>query len=344
MRVKPFETSPPLLDVLAKGLTPRARFPAPPPAPRAPRASRAAKLPAWLGDRRTLGGFYVVRPLGGGGAASVFVAKRIEERDDEGAELFALKVPDYDGGAAARRLSEQEFLGYFRDEASALLAVPAARNLARFVTFDLAARPKPILVMELIEGPTLERFLAAVVAARGTGALRARRAFEILDGVLAGLETMHAHGVGHLDVKPSNVVLRGGEVPALVDFGLAGRRVRPGCATGPYGAPEVWGAIDDHPSPLAADVYAFGALAFEVLTGEVLFDAKGDVTTVGQHLAHDGDPPRLARLAGYPGLRALLGRALRRDPRARVTVGELRAEMREVARGLVEAPWPVVAG
>src|SRR5207249_3307377 len=57
----------------------------------------AAELPSWLGPRRTIGGFFVVRPLGGGAAASVFVAKRVEERHDPNAEQFALKVPDYDG-------------------------------------------------------------------------------------------------------------------------------------------------------------------------------------------------------------------------------------------------------
>ncbi|MGZ3456818.1 MAG: protein kinase domain-containing protein, partial [Polyangiales bacterium] len=257
------------------------------------------QLPAWLGPRRTIGGFYIVRPLGGGAASSVFVAKRLEERHDENAELFALKVPDYDG-AAARSLSEKEFLEYFRAEATALLGLPPDTNLARFVTFDLAARPKPILVMELIEGPTLERFVAGAAAdtnPHGTAA----RAFDVLDGVLAGLEVMHRHAIGHLDLKPSNVVLRNGQIPTLVDFGLAGRVIRPGCATGPYGAPEVWGVIPEdfqgEPSPMAANVYAFGALAFETLTGQTLFDGSTEVAIVSKHLVHDGHPPELDRLS-----------------------------------------------
>src|SRR6202044_3328193 len=110
-----------------------------------------------------------------------------------------------------------------------------------------------ILVMELVEGVTLERLLE-------TRGLDTARALGVLANVLNGLEAMHAAGVEHLEIKPSNVVMRGGEEAVLVDFGLAGKHIRPGCATGAYGAPEVWGAIDGaiDPSPLKTDVYAFG--------------------------------------------------------------------------------------
>ena len=150
----------------------------------------------------------------------------------------------------------------FRDEASALIALPAHPNLARFVTFDAGSKPKPILVMELVEGTTLEH----VLEARGVDTARVLR---VLDDVLRGLEAMHSAGVGHLDLKPSNVVLRRDEQAVLVDFGLAGRHIRPGCATGAYGAPEVWGALEGRKdlTPMKADVYAFGCVAFEALTG-----------------------------------------------------------------------------
>ncbi len=306
----------------------------------------ADELPAWLGPRRTIGGFFIVRPLGSGAAASVFVAKRAEDRHDADAELLALKTPDYTG-AAARSLSEQEFLAIFRDEASALLGLPGSPNLARFVTFDLGAKPKPILVMELIQGPTLERFVSAAHAPPSTGAqATCGRAFEILDGVLAGLEVMHGFHIAHLDVKPSNVILREGRTPALVDFGLAGRQIRPGCATGPYGAPEVWGIVPEDltgaVSPLPTDVYAFGALAFEVLTGHTLFDADSETAIIGKHLVHDGDPAPLQTLANFRPLVELLGHCLRRDPRQRWTATQLRAGLRAVAGVMKDFPWPLV--
>lgn len=302
------------------------------------------QLPSWLPARRVLGGFYVVRPLGKGGAASVFVVNRAEDRKDPHAERFALKVPDY-SASAARSLSELEFLQMFRAEASALMTLPQNDNLARFVTFDTAARPKPILVMELVEGPNLEH----VITAR---ALPTARWFGVLDDVLAGLEAMHAMGVAHLDVKPSNVVLRGGAgrategVAVLVDFGLAGRNIRPGCATGPYGAPEVWGALAPGivADPPKADVYAFACLAFEVLTGVVLFDGSSEIEQVGKHLAHDGFPDRLRKMAGDPMLAPLaevLFSALRRDPMNRPTASRLRTELRRLAPTLARARWPL---
>lgn len=298
----------------------------------------ADSLPAWIPPRRTLGGFYVLRALSSGAVGSVFVVTRIEDRHDSGAERFALKVPEY-SATAARSVSEADFLRMFRDEASALMAIPSHPNLARFVTFDVGSRPKPILVMELVEGNTLER----LIESRG---LDMARALRTLDDVLAGLTAMHAVGVGHLDLKPSNVVLRRGEQAVLVDFGLAGRHIRPGCATGPYGAPEVWGAAPQGtvPSPAAADIYAFGCVAFEVLTGRTLFQADNEMQQIALHIAHDGFPPPLRELATRPGLADIaevLFATLRRDPKDRPTAAAVRAQLKKLAPVLERARWPL---
>ncbi len=323
-----------------------------------PAPMTSEQLPAWLGPRRTIGAFWVERTLGDGGNASVFVARRADERHEEAAERFALKVPDYDG-AAARALSEKEFLDIFRAEATALLALPPAPNLARFVSFDLAARPKPILVMELIDGPTLERHLGALRArsAGGPTSVFASGADGVadpqslgallgtLDGIAAGLSSMHAHGVGHLDLKPSNVILRGGLTPTLVDFGLAGRQIRPGCGTAPYCAPEVWGALPDDfvgaPTPAPADVYAFGALFYETLTGETLFTGDSELAIAGRHLAHDGHPPALDALSHVRPVVELLEHMLRRDPRRRWTIDQVRAAIRAIRPAVEHLRFPL---
>ncbi len=298
------------------------------------------RLPDWLPARRTLGGFYVVRGLGAGNVGSVFVATRYEDRHDAKAERFALKVPEY-SVTAARSLSEAQFLDLFRSEASALLTIPGHPNVARFVTFDAGARPKPILVMELVPGVTMDK----VIRSRS---LDMARCLRLLDDVLAGLEAMHGAGVGHLDLKPSNVVIREGDEAVLVDFGLAGRHIRPGCGTGPYGAPEVWGAVAEGAvtTPMAADVYAFGCVAYEALTGELLFDAESEVAQIAQHIAHDGMPPKLAALARRPGMAPLcelLQATLRRVATMRPSATQVRSMLRKVAPGLAGVAWPGAA-
>jgi serine/threonine protein kinase len=264
-----------------------------------------------------------------------------------------LKVPAYTG-AAARTLSEEEFLRLFREEAGALLTLPGHKNLAGFVTFDAGAKPKPILVMELVQGPTLERLL-------DKRAMTMPMALDIIDGLAAGLGAMHSAGIGHLDVKPSNVILRDpGEIgpqtrsrqapfaaPVLVDFGLAGRKVRPGCGSPYYGAPEVWdtASFGDHVDPRATDVYSFSCLAYEVLTGTTLFSGDALPAIIAAHLTHEDGPESLRWLLRHRqagALADLLGMGLRRNPSRRIGLSDMRSAIGEMGRDRLRAlSWPL---
>ena len=303
-----------------------------------PLEKRRAPLPEWLLPRRTIGAFYVVRALGSGGVSSVFVARRIEERNNPRALQFALKVPEFDP-TTARSLSETEFLAMFRDEAGALISLPHHSNLAKFISFDLAARPKPILVMELISGFGLDRLVRS-------RSLTVERAFVHLSGILCGLDAMHQAGFGHLDLKPSNVILRDNNEPVLVDFGLSGRKIRPGCGTLDYCAPEVLGVTPNPQAvtPMAADIYAFGSMAFEVLTGQPLFDGHDEMALVTQHVSHDGWPPRLAKLARVAHtaeFSVVLAACLRHDPQARPGAAAVRDALIPIASRLSTCAWPL---
>ena len=306
------------------------------------------RLPAWLPPSRLLGGFYIQRSISSGAAGSVFVAQRAHERHDEDAESYALKVPSYNG-QNSRTLNEQEFLTLFREEAGALLTLAPHPNLAGFVTFDAAARPKPILVMELVSGASLERIL-------DRRELSTASAFAILDGIASGLGAMHAQGLGHLDLKPANVILRQprGEgdlvadaqaAPVLVDFGLAGRKIRPGCASPHYGAPEVWDpGMYGSTEPTAADVYGFACLAFELLAGRPLFSADTLPGLIACHFEHDGNPAGLAALHATRALAPLaqiLAAGLAPNPRARPTIVEVRDALRGLQPALRAAEWPL---
>jgi serine/threonine protein kinase len=305
-----------------------------------PLKPRRGALPDWLMPRRTIGAFYVVSALGSGGVSSVFVAKRIEERRDSTAEVYALKVPEYDP-STARSLSEHEFMDLFRDEAGALLSLPRHTNLARFVNFDAAAKPKPILVMELIRGQSLEKLIKNAL-------LSLPHALEYLDGILGGLIAMHSVGIAHLDLKPSNVILRDEHTAALVDFGLSGRQLRAGCGTLEYCAPEVLGVVPEGITPPApaADIYSFGCLAYELLCGVLLFDADEETALMSQHVSHDGWPEQLRALATtreLHDLAVLIGSCIRRDPRNRPSAAEVKKALGSISLKLNQAHlnWPL---
>jgi serine/threonine protein kinase len=193
--------------------------------------------------------------------------------------------------------------------------------------------------MELIDGVSLERLIR-------TRSLTLPLALACLDGILAGLEAMHAVGVAHLDVKPSNIILRQGREPVLVDFGLSGRHLRPGCGTPDYSAPEVFAPASEVAleTPLPADVYAFGCLAFEALTGEVLFDGPDEQVVFQQHAAHDGWPERLTPFAHDPQSAAvakMIAACLRRDPRNRPSAAQLRPALARLLPQLSRIGWPL---
>ncbi|HEY6880798.1 MAG TPA: hypothetical protein VI299_22395, partial [Polyangiales bacterium] len=284
----------------------------------APASAEACPLPAWVPPSRRLAGFSVLRPLGTGLACSVFVVRRCGDAQARG---LALKVPRYDGDAA-RVLSEADFEAAFARELPALLRVPPHENLASVVAVETEPSPKPFLVMEWVEGPTLARVRKRQFAP-----------VAVLDGILAGLEALHAHGIAHLGITPAQVILRvrnNALQPVLVDYGLAGGRARPGCGHACYRAPELWREESGEPWP--ADIYAVGCLAYELVTGRPLFHAQHEGQIAALHLAHDGETAELSELRRDDRLARLadwITRCLRAEPRQRGTANELRVALRQ---------------
>jgi serine/threonine protein kinase len=329
------------------------RISRPPPTSRSPGSIRppahsiipvpSGEMPEWVPQGGVLGGFRLVRPMASGGLGSLFLAHRLEDEGDPLAPQVVLKVP-HDASALAIHVPEDELMAQFRAEASALAAIPVNPNLARILAFDVASKPKPFLVMELVEGRTMEKELVAWKD--GGATLTCAAALDVIDGVAAGLDAMHSAGVGHLDVKPDNVILqRETGAATLVDFGLSGRTVKKRCGNPMYSAPEVWSEERQPESAFAADAYSFACFAFEVLTGNVLFDHPDDVFhIIRQHMNHDGLPPGIAGLRARPELRRLaeiLQRALRASPAQRSRVRMMRTELARLAPQIKDLPWPL---
>lgn len=172
-------------------------------------------------------------------------------------------------------------------------------------------------------------------------------ALAIIDNLLAGLVAMHDVQIAHLDVKPANVVLRQGSGDAvLVDFGLAGRRIRAGCGSVHYGAAEVWSEESGNLEPFGADVYAAACVAFEVLTSSVLIGGDSIKAVVDQHFSKQPGHDRLTKLERtrkLAPLGELLRAALARDPKRRPTAARFRAGFAAIAPDLRSLAWPIAA-
>jgi serine/threonine protein kinase len=94
---------------------------------------------------------------------------------------------------------------------------------------------------------------------------------------------------------------------------------------------------------MMADVYAFGCMAYETLTGKVLFEADSEMAQISMHLAHDGLPPQLRELGKKPSMASLaelLFSTLRRDPRLRPNVTDLRRRLSLLVSTLARETWP----
>lgn len=204
------------------------------------------------------GRFRVTRFLGQGGMAQVFAAEDLELLG----QAVALKVlrPDLPpDGPAARR---------FRPEA--LLARRVTHgNVCRLHDVFLhveAGVEEPVLAMELLEGETLADRLSR-------GPLSPSAALPLLRQICAGLDAAHRAGVAHLDLKASNVLLVSGDNgtrAVLTDFGIArgpaSPPAGPRCGTPAYMAPE---QVEGGAVGPAADLYALGGVAHEMVTGRL---------------------------------------------------------------------------
>ena len=159
----------------------------------------------------------------------------------------------------------------------------------------------------------------------------------MLDAMLEALEAAHAAGVAHRDLTPSNVLLdrTGGVV--VTDFGLArsGREPRVTASGILVGTPEYWSPEQarGEPPPPAGDLYAAGAIAFELLAGRLPFpsaDATDRLLAASRRLVEDAPPlgtlaPEAA--ADDPELVALIDDLLARDPASRPTAAAARRRL-----------------
>ena len=270
------------------------------------------------------GRYRVLRKLGSGGMANVYLAE-----DEELGRQVAIKILN------DRHAADDQFVERFRREAknAASLSHP---NIVQI--YDRGeAEGTYYIAMEYLEGQTLKE-LAAV-----RGPLSVREAIAYARQILAALRFAHRKGLVHRDIKPHNALIDDDGRVKVTDFGIA--RAGPASqmteagsiiGTAQYLSPEQarGGAIDQR-----SDLYSVGVVLYELLTGTVPFTGDTPVEIAMKHLSSVPEPPSARRPEVPRPLDQVVLRALAKDPDERyASAEEMDAELARVAEGLPVSP------
>jgi serine/threonine-protein kinase len=265
--------------------------------------------------------YELLERIGSGGMAEVWRA-----RDPRLGREVAVKIlagPVTDDASLYRRIER---------EARALAAINHPNIVSVYdagETEDANGDVRPFIVMELVEGTDLHRYLA------DHGPLELAEARTLMLGVLAGIERAHTSGVVHGDLKPANVFV-GAQGPKVGDFGVARIMDRETgtttvAATPTFAAPEV--LRGERPTP-SSDVYSAACLAFQMLTGHAPYGGSTGWEIARKH--QDAPVPRVRELrSDVPAAwDDTLRRAMDKDPRRRF------ASASDMARALASVSAP----
>jgi WD40 repeat protein len=269
---------------------------------------------------RALGEFQLVELLGEGAFGSVYRAHQAKLARDAVIKILRPEI-SASAGAVDRFLQEARL--------ASRLDHPFAAHVYAF-----GAEPDGVLwiAMELVRGTPLDRVLEH-------GALPLERAAPFLRRLCEVVQTAHDQGIVHRDLKPSNVMVisRAGSVfPKLIDLGIAMDQAQVGLDGGDgkrgavgtpfYMAPEQW--VNASRAGPPADIYALGAITYEVLTGKPPFDGESVLAVAIKHAK--SAPPALPD--GFPApLSAAIARAMAKRAAQRF------ASALELGNAIVEA-------
>jgi serine/threonine protein kinase len=273
---------------------------------------------------KTVSHYQVLDKLGGGGMGVVYRAQDLRL-----GRYVALKFlpQDLAGDPIAR--------GRFEREARAASALNHPNICTIHGVEECAGQP--VIVMELLEGDTLERRLQE-------GPLPPEKALALAIQMAAALDSAHRRGIVHRDLKPANVLLTDSGLK-LLDFGLAKMEGIPGLYGSGYGgaypahvtregavlgtlqymSPE---QVQGKPAGPASDIFSLGAVLYEMLSGRRAFGAENPALAIAAILTYE--PPPLAE--SFATLDRVLRRCLAKDPEDRwQTARDLKSALESVA-------------
>ncbi|RKN07797.1 serine/threonine-protein kinase [Streptomyces radicis] len=291
---------------------------------------------------RPVGSKYLLEePIGRGATGTVWRGRQREAAGDEAAVTGQAGEP-----LAVKVLKEElahdpDVVMRFLRERSVLLRLGSDSHDNIVRTRDLVVEGELIaLVMDLIDGPDLHRYLYE----RGT--LSPVAAALLTAQIADALAAAHAKGVVHRDLKPANVLLAGANDedgplrPMLTDFGIARLADSPGVTrahefvgTPSYVAPE---SAEGRPQTSAVDVYAAGILLYELVAGHPPFSGSSTLQVLQRHITEEPRQPE-----GVPGpLWTVIDCCLRKNADERPAAASLARALRTVAAGLTDHATP----
>ncbi|HEY5839316.1 MAG TPA: SUMF1/EgtB/PvdO family nonheme iron enzyme, partial [Pyrinomonadaceae bacterium] len=273
----------------------------------------AATGPSIAGEPILDGRYNLERRLGQGGMGIVYKGRHIFLKTQHAIKII---LPDLVG-------NDPNLVTRFRQEALAAAAI-RHQNIIAVTDFGVVRSTMPFLVMEFVQGKSLQEVMAA------EGAMGPVRAFEIMQPICAGIAAAHRQNIVHRDIKPLNIMLQDGltiaEGTKILDFGLA--KIKSGELLGSfvaaqttglmgspfYMAPEQW---SDDPPDARADVYSLGVMLYQMLAGEVPFKANAIPAIMKKHLTEEPPPFSSRGIEVPPQIEAVVRHALEKEPEHR---------------------------
>ena len=268
-----------------------------------------------LASGSRLGPYEILSPLGAGGMGEVYRAKDPRLGRDVAVKVLPASFSD-----------EPDRLRRFEQEARAAGILNHPNITAVYDVGDHDGAP--YVVSELLEGETLRAALAG-------GRLSARKAIDYAIQLAQGLAAAHEKGIVHRDLKPENVFVTNDGRVKILDFGLAklthaeegsssshtnlptaAAGTEPGVVLGTMGymAPE---QVRGRPADARADIFAFGAILYEMLSGKRAFHGDSAADTMSAILREDPPDLSVTNQNVSPGLERILRHCLEKNPEQR---------------------------